>query len=247
VRPYRAVPRLQRETADQTPRAPRAALPAPLASEEPEDALYGLVNHDMLASCRAATQRIDAGGPGVLGVTSTVRGEGRSTVAVAMAVVHRCDYESRVVLVDLDLERPRLATLLDLPPRPGLAELARGTASIDECLRPVADGFSLLPAGDAAGEVARIMNTLGGMELIHALRRRCDTVVLDMPPLLGTSAGLQAVAICTPALLVTRACCTPLPRVRQAVRMLPEALVVVLNGTSSALPDWLRRLLGDWA
>src|SRR5215469_3082396 len=63
----------------------------------------------MLDACRAASRLI--GGPNLreLGVTSALRGEGRTSVALAMAAVQRQDFGRRVALVEMDCENPTLA------------------------------------------------------------------------------------------------------------------------------------------
>src|SRR2546430_8763431 len=49
------------------------------------------------------------GGPKLtsIGVTSALRGEGRTSVALALAAVQREDFGRSVILVDMDLENPR--------------------------------------------------------------------------------------------------------------------------------------------
>ena len=57
------------------------------------------------------------GGPAArsIAVTSCHRGEGRSTVALALALLERTTYDRRTLLVELDLEHPWLATPSDCP------------------------------------------------------------------------------------------------------------------------------------
>src|SRR5499427_1558581 len=94
----------------------------------------------MLDACRSASLLI--GGPGLrrLGITSALREEGRTSIALAMAIVQREDYGRRVALVDMDLENPSLARRAGLEPWPGIAELTRREATVDEVLQPLSDG-----------------------------------------------------------------------------------------------------------
>src|SRR5215471_13889576 len=94
----------------------------------------------MLEVCRNASLLL--GGPNLrrLGVTSSLREEGRTSIALAMAVVQREDYGRRVALVDMDLENPALARRAGLEPWPGIAELTRREATVDEVLQPLSDG-----------------------------------------------------------------------------------------------------------
>jgi Mrp family chromosome partitioning ATPase len=69
-------------------------------------------------------------------------------------------------------------------------------------------------------------------------------VVFDLPPLLGTPAGLEAVRLCSTPVMVVRAGITPLARVKEATSHLAQPAPVVLNGVETRLPGWLRRAAG---
>src|SRR5215472_8586149 len=93
----------------------------------------------MLEVCRNASLLL--GGPNLrrLGVTSALREEGRSSIALAMAIVQREDYGRKVALLDMDLENPSLARRFGLDPWPGLAELSRKEATAETVLQRLSD------------------------------------------------------------------------------------------------------------
>jgi tyrosine-protein kinase len=198
----------------------------------------------MLEACRVASLRI--GGPTLasLGVTSAVRGEGRSWVAQALACVQAEDYQRRVALVDLDLERPVLARRLGASPSPGLVELAEGSATLEEVLQPIGPGVTLVAAGAGRRPPARTVTDLLASGALAAIGERVDVVIADLPPLLGSGLGQAPAAAVADLLLVVRSGVTPLGRVRQATAHLAVRPAVLLNGTRSSLPPWLRRLTG---
>jgi Mrp family chromosome partitioning ATPase len=202
------------------------------------------LNPAIVEGCRAASLKI--GGPGLtrLGITSSIRGEGRTSVAMAMAIVQQEDYGRSVALIDLDLDNPQLARRLGAKPWPGIAELARGGTSIDEVLQPAGDGIVMVAAGAAGAAAPRIISDILRGNLIEMVGRDYDIVIADLPPLLGSSFG-EAVASWFPdLLLVLRSRVTPLARVREATAHLPVEPKVLLNGTHTDLPRWLRRLAG---
>lgn len=199
----------------------------------------------MLEACRAASLQI--GGPTVarLGITSPIRGEGRTSVALAMARIQREDYGRSVLLLDLDLENPNLAKLCDARAWPGLAELARARDPwLEEVRQPIADGITFIAAGAAGGFAPRIISEIQRGELLEKASNGYDVIIADLPPLLGCTFG-QAVAAWFPdLLLVVRSRVTPLARIRQATRYLTVEPRVLLNGAASDLPGWLRKLTG---
>src|SRR6202022_835573 len=97
----------------------------------------------ILDACSLASLQI--GGPTLrsLGITSAIRGEGRSTVALAMTLVQRQDYDRRPLLLEMDLEHPCLGRRLGLHATPGLSELVRGEASLDEAIQWI-DGIRVV-------------------------------------------------------------------------------------------------------
>jgi Mrp family chromosome partitioning ATPase len=200
---------------------------------------------ELLEGCRSASLQIAGPRLTALGVTSTLRGEGRSSVALAFARIHEEDYQRRVVLLDLDLEQPHgLARRLGASGSPGVAELARGEASLANVLQPVSPRIELISAGAWEGPSERTMSTILRSGILREIRERADILVADLPPLLGSSFGTAPVADFPELLLVVRSGVTPLGRIRQATAHLPVEPKVILNGTRSSLPLWVRELAG---
>src|SRR2546427_30788 len=77
---------------------------------------------------------------GQLGVLSSVRGEGRTSIAAAMAYVQAHDYGRSTLLLDADFDGPRLASLYGLERSPGAAEVVASRAGIEEATHRVDDG-----------------------------------------------------------------------------------------------------------
>ena len=222
---------------------PRTASQPPAAVPHAVASPGGSLPSAVLEACRGASLQL--GGPrlSTLGVTSTVRGEGRSTIALALAEIQSQDYGRGVVLLDLDLESPRLSRL-GAASTPGIAELADGIASVDDALQELGGGITLVSAGAPRGHVTRIMAGFLRANLLQAVGERFDVVVADLPPLLGSSCGQAPAAAFADLLLVIRSGVTPLERIREATVHLSLPPAVLLNGTSSRLPPWLRRLMG---
>jgi succinoglycan biosynthesis transport protein ExoP len=201
-----------------------------------------IVGAPFLQACSAASLHL--GGPSIasLGVTSAVRGEGRSSIAAAMAAVQQRDYRRHVLLLEMDFDQPSLATRLQTNMTPGLADVIRGEVSIDDALQLFPDGTMMITAGVASGNGARLTVDLKSSGLLAELTRRFEVVVADLPPLLESSFARVAAGLFDRTLLVVRAGVTPIGQVQEATAGLDPAPVVLLNGASTRLPAWLRRL-----
>jgi Mrp family chromosome partitioning ATPase len=225
-------------------RQPKEAQ-APTPISEIRRPLADAIDRRILDACSVPSLQL--GGPSLraLGVTSAIRREGRTTVAIAMVVVQQQDYGRRPVLLEMDFDNPVLAKRLGLRAVPGLSELARGEAALDDVLQALPDKVAVITAGAASSPAARTVTDLVSSGLLADLGRRYDVVIGDLPPVLASPFGPLAADAFDQVLLVVRANVTPSRQVREAVSALRSDPVVLLNATWSRLPGWIRRLAGE--
>ena len=205
----------------------------------------GLLPATLLQGCREAIQRIAPTGLRSFGVTSALRGEGRTSVAAGMALVEWMDHERRTVLIDLDLTSPSLHRQFNLLEGPGINDLIDGPSHVEDHLQRIVGDLWLLSAGGERDDIPRTVSRLAGSTILSQLSEWADSIVFDLPPLLGSADGLEAARLCETPVMVVRAGVTPLPRVKEAVELLSTPPPVVLNGVRSDLPAWVRRALGE--
>lgn len=135
----------------------------------------------------------------VILVTSTLPGEGKTTVAVNLAL-SLSQSGARAILVDLDLRKPSVKKALGVEAASrGVPELLSGEdkVSVLEALVPLEGSTLRLLAGDQPAQDARQQLTsrrLGAV--LEQLRREADYVILDTPPsgILADSAGVARLA-----------------------------------------------------
>ena len=128
-------------------------------------------------------RRLDGGCTTAL-VTSSEVGEGKTTVAVALARQVAAD-GYRVMLIDADLRHPSLLKSLGLQPGNGLVSLLSTSAKLADAVAvdPVSGMHCLL--GDSGVEnPIKLLASNELRALIATLRLRYDLIVLDSPPLL---------------------------------------------------------------
>ena len=128
----------------------------------------------------------------VIQLASAVPGEGKTSVAVNLAVVV-AQAGLRTVLVEADLRRPAVAELLRLDSEDGLSDVLSGRMTARELLARV-DGVAnlmVLPAGVTDGSPAELLTSPRCRELIELLRNECDLVLVDGPGVLGVADALE--------------------------------------------------------
>jgi len=235
-----------RSLAQVTPLHAARSLEATREAEiNPASEAHALVSPELLQGCREAIQRIGDIAHGSFGITSALRGEGRSSIAAALAIVEWLDHERRVVLVDLDLEQPSLHHRFGLHEGPGVGDLVQGHNSVEDYVQRIVGDVWLLSAGRWRDDAPRGVSRLAASTILSQPSEWADVVVFDLPPLLTSTTGIEAARLTGTPIMVVRAGVSPLPQVKEAARMLPTPPSVILNGARSAVPRWLRRSLGD--
>ncbi len=118
-------------------------------------------------------------------ITSSIPGEGKSTVAGNLAIA-LAQKGKRVVLVDCDLRNPSSQEVFHAEGEfPGLAKVLNGEASLQDALYKVPEENLKLYCLFGAPHGSQNVEILGKEEmgkLIHAMEKFADVVILDTPP-----------------------------------------------------------------
>lgn len=126
-------------------------------------------------------------------ISSSVPAEGKTTVAVNLAVTLSLSGQ-RVVLVECDLRRPLVAERLGLDDSVGTTAVLVGQVSLQEALQDVpGTGLTVLTSGRRPPNPSELLQSRAMDDLIQQLRQQFDVVLLDSPPLIPvTDAALLA-------------------------------------------------------
>ena len=137
--------------------------------------------------------------------TSSVPGEGKSTVTATMAaLMARAGH--RVLVMDADLHRPTLHQAFNLPQSPGLSSLLAGTQPFEDALQspPELPGLHVLTAGPTPPIPAVLLLSVRMTELMEWAAGTYDYVLLDTPPILSVADGVSLASMVDGVFLVAR-------------------------------------------
>jgi Mrp family chromosome partitioning ATPase len=221
----------------------------PFADITPElvDALRYLVNSRELAGGQPLPRQV--------ALTSSMRGEGVTTVSQAMAIILAEDHEALVCWVDLSgagSSKPAAAATDDDDEQataPGVSDVLRGDVELATALTLSNESqVVVLGAGSMTGSGRSGSYRSSDLDaLVATLGTQFDHIVFDMPPVLESSAALPLFRFAEAYYFVIRSGVTRRDPVRRATRQLSEIplLGTVLNRQRTKVPRFLQRLGSD--
>jgi capsular exopolysaccharide synthesis family protein len=128
----------------------------------------------------------DTNGPGrAILITGPSSVEGKTTTAINLAYSYVCAGK-RVVLVEADFHRPRVATTFKVRGHVGVGELLVGEASLSDALVPIepfGDHLRLLPVHRPDMGLSEMLSMPAARRLLNQVRAVADYVIVDSPPL----------------------------------------------------------------
>jgi capsular exopolysaccharide synthesis family protein len=140
-------------------------------------------------------------------ITSTVAGEGKSTLILGLAMsasrLHR-----KVLVIDADLRRPSLHRILNLPNTEGLSTFLTSADSLPAQLNTqqsnIRSNIGILTSGPVPADPAKLLSSQRMREIISAFEQVYDLVLIDAPPVLGMVDAALAASRSTGVIMVGR-------------------------------------------
>lgn len=147
------------------------------------------------------------GGCRTVGITSAIRGEGKSTCAINLAYTF-AQTGSRVLLIDMDMRLPSISKKLEIKPKSGLglSDYLIGNATIKDIVVKI-DGqknWNIIFSGSIPPTPAELIGSENMKKLIDMLKKEYDYIIVDLPPVNVVSDALVAKDICDGFLLIVR-------------------------------------------
>jgi succinoglycan biosynthesis transport protein ExoP len=183
----------------------------------------------------------------ILVVTSASPKEGKSTVTCNLSIA-LAEVQSRVLLIDADMRRPRIHTVFGLENGRGLSDLLSRQEPLDwEQIEPLIvptgiPGLSMLTSGKSRYKVASLLYSRRLPELLALLRTKFDSVTMDTPPMVNITDARLMGRHSDGVILVVRSSFTTRDAAILAKQRLTEdgspLLGVILNGWNPNAPGY---------
>jgi capsular exopolysaccharide synthesis family protein len=176
--------------------------------------------------------------PHLIVVSSPAPGDGKSVSAVNTAGALSLKSEGQVLLLDADLRKSAIHLLLGLPESPGLADVLKGTSTLEQAVVHIQEfpNLFVMSAGTPAGNPVELLDSAPWPDLCARLRSLFRYVILDSPPV-GAVADYDLIqAVCDGVILVVRPDHTNRLLCQKSLENIPKTkfLGVLLN----CVPDW---------
>lgn len=186
------------------------AAKAPLLTE-----VASCSRSESLRHLRTNLQFVDVGGPvRALVITSAVPSEGKSTTAVNTSITF-AQADKRVLLIDADLRRPKVAEYLDLEGAVGLSNVLAGQVGFaDVVQRWGTQQLWVLPSGSIPPNPSELLGSKAMAQLLAQQVEHFDIIVIDTPPLVPVTDAAVLATVADGAVLVTRWGKTPAAQIR---------------------------------
>jgi hypothetical protein len=184
-------------------------------------------------------QAMDRRGWHVLAVTSPTEGCGKSITSINLALSIARQSERSVILIDLDLQRPRVSHYLGLKPTQGVVGVLSGKTKLPDALLHAQIGgyFSgVLPAETRSLHSSELIASRGMRNMLQEIKVAFPEaiIILDLPPILSGDDVLSVAPYVDCFLVVAAVGTTTISDIRECNKHLhsAEVLRIVLNKSS---------------
>lgn len=165
----------------------------------------------------------------VVGITSSARGEGKSTTSINLSYV-LAEKGSKVLLIDGDLRLPSVAKKMEFENSKGMTDLLMGKdVQIEEFRSSLLDTWYILPSGEIPPNPSELLGSVRMEKVLENLRKIFDYIIIDLPPVNIVSDAVSISRFITGMLVIMRESYTERKELKTCLRQLELANVKILG------------------
>lgn len=166
----------------------------------------------------------------VVGVTSSLKGEGKSLTTINLAYTI-AETGKKVLLVECDMRLPTISKRLDLKSVLGLSDLLVGECSLDKILHEsvLSETLDIISAGTIPPNASELLESERMSYTLEHLSKYYDYILLDLPPVTVVSDALIVSKLISGMIVVVRQDYAEKPALAETMRQLKYVNAKVLG------------------
>lgn len=164
----------------------------------------------------------------VIQLCSSGQGEGKTITALNLAATYVED-KKKVLIVDLDLRRPKVHRSFRFENKNGLTDYLAGNIKLEDAIKHTDTGMDVLNRGTKVPYPTAILGSKAMSDMFEELRKMYDYIIVDAPPMLPVSDALIISKLTDCCLFVVSEVLTEKSAAKEAVRSLKSNGVKVVG------------------
>jgi len=162
-------------------------------------------------------------------ITSSVPGEGKSTLSINLAAA--LGQMEKTLVIDADMRRPTLAKTCRLAPNtPGLSNFIAGTAELKDCVHRYEEaGVDILAAGVIPSNPLELISSKRFVHALDYLKEKYDRILVDSAPTQAVSDAFVLASYADAVVYVVKADATPYTLAKNGIQRLQNSNAPVVG------------------
>lgn len=174
-------------------------------------------------------------------ITSSLPQEGKSFVSSNLSAIF-CQLNERVILLDMDMRRPKLHRTIKIEQKPGLSDFLTGNIDLSKIIKTTSlNALSIIPAGTIPPNPSELLSSKKINTLLEDLKGKFDRIIIDSPPVLSVPDTLLLGKIVDGIVLVIKGASTRLDAISGVKKKILDAkgkiIGVVVNNLNPERED----------
>lgn len=130
----------------------------------------------------------------MVSVTSSAKSEGKTITAVNIAIALAQQVDTRVLIIDCDLRRPRIQSVLEIPVDKGITNYLNFECEVSDIVyTSKLDNLDAICCGTIPPNPSELLSSDNMKELIKELSKQYDYIIFDTPPIGGVIDALPII------------------------------------------------------
>lgn len=189
----------------------------------------------------------------VFAITSSIGGEGKTVTSVNLAITMAHDLnDKKILLIDADMRKGKVAKYLGFFQAPGLSEILKGEIEPDATfVSPNINNLTIIPSGRTPRNPAELLGSKKMAGLLESLKGRFDYIFIDTPPVMPVTDSCLLGAMADGVVMVIQSGRTQRDIIKHAEHRLIQAhanlLGYIMTGIEYHLPQYLYRYVHKYS